>query len=296
MIKILSRLSSTAKSKVFDVNYAIDDFSDFPIKYHKNIPNLEDVKVKDYLYRPSDVEGIKLAHDSFMTLLVEGKYAELEDMTEHNFFIKLKEICEKYKKLGYTFQKIGNSDDAAVKIIGVSYFSGGVTPYRNLNLSEKSYYQQPLIDPVSKAPVGVFFRTRNPKSPPKDFSKFNDLDLKALNASDPSQYQDKLEELATLFQWYPLRIKAIDAGIVSSCKLVVLDKKGKPVYGEFDEELKVFRLFRMETIIEMKGWLTAFWNWKTGIKTFIDEQFKGMVGQYYIVDVDGFADGNPYTY
>lgn len=91
MLKVIIRHQSTAIQHHFSVDYKIKDFSDFPIKYHKNFPDIKHINVPPHLYDPNVTSGFIAAYDRFLTLFSEERYTELYDIAEHNFVTKLKD-------------------------------------------------------------------------------------------------------------------------------------------------------------------------------------------------------------
>lgn len=150
-------------------------------------------------------------------------------------------------------KKIGNIDDAEIKIVNVFHFSGSVIPLRNLNLPKESYDLLELVDPKTTLSIGTYFKLKKPGKMLRNFNKFHDLDLKSMNSSySQGAHLETLTELLTLLDKYPLAIKCIDAALTTSCKIIVLDKSGNVRYGE-DNDFKNFRYLTMETVLDVDG-------------------------------------------
>ncbi|CAG9318635.1 unnamed protein product [Blepharisma stoltei] len=268
----------------------IQDLVDFPLQFYSRDLALKNMDRSLNIFHAKMLKEAGHRCRLFLSLLANNKIQDLEDLCELNLYKKIKNSIASFKGQGYTIKSIGDIEKSKTIYLGSTKYIGNLLPYRNLNLPKFNYKSRRSNIPIFRRAVeyyyfGVYYKLLKWYKNPGYDGKIYSLDLKHLNTLDDiSPFEDDLENLRNALDFKSITMYVLDVGFTSSFKLLVVDKDGNIVEGEENPEKLEFHSFRLEKVINNKS--RAEW---------MKSNFKGILNEFIISDVDGLMDGNPFT-
>ncbi|CAG9329455.1 unnamed protein product [Blepharisma stoltei] len=276
---------------------------DFPLQfYSENFPKKEQEPIPSISYNDEiaeTLEGATYGCGTFLSLLAEENFKDLEDLVEWNMFKALEKSIKSYKDQGYTITSIGSTENSKAEILDFNMYVGCLLPYRNLNLEVSQYeiFSEENKEPLPKVHE---YKIKTEEdwsySDLPDFLEFESLNLKEISRGGNIElYKRRIERLGRLLNFNPITMHVIDIGYTSTFKLLVKDKEGKIIEGTNDENKQEFHSFRMESVIYEENLFEKLFDPSHSLQNFLNEKFPGLLNQFTISDVDGLMNGNPFT-
>mgnify|MGYP001048625684 FL=1 len=271
---------------------------DFPFQFYSKSPR-DLVKNQSLVSQITDKNlhpGFLKAYETIIEKISSGQEDDLKDLVEFNLYKKVLEICKNYREQGYSFRSSGSIDETEAFLVKTQSIKGSVLPFRNLNFP-LSYYEKLSLFPLQKEEFEFtdisFAPEEQVQDPPENFSEFLNTDFKHLNETgDYQAHYSTLKRLFTLLNKYRIDYIVMDVAISSTYKLQVY-KDDQLVEGSPDPSEKEFHCMRLECMEYMPSWVISLLNLTSQKKKFLNNCFQGIAGQFTIVDVDGFMNGNP---
>jgi hypothetical protein len=160
--------------------------SDVPEWFRENTKDL-------FTFKPDFLEGFRTIFSMLTECYSEKKWDDLDGLVEYNLLNRLKQSSVELDSHDLRTEIVGSVDDTKVIDMGSHRYSGGVTPFRNLQ-GDKEFYNLMSFNLLKgKFKTANHVAYQNPESAnsiPRSFTEFEKLNLEALNKTDNGFNED----------------------------------------------------------------------------------------------------------